>query len=93
MEMACLDVFRIKESQTAMNILENGDNCLLRYGIKCNVGRVVCDNAANMKKAFEIELIVPEVPNEVGIHDTLPVKTYPAQPAGPAPEIDSDDDF
>ena len=49
MDMECLDVFRIKGSQTAVNILENVDNCLIRYGIKCKVNRIVSDTAANMK--------------------------------------------
>ena len=41
MDMACLDVFRIKGSHTAVNILEHVDNCFIRYGIKCKVTRIV----------------------------------------------------
>ena len=59
LRMGLLDVIRIKGSHTATNILEHFDGVMLKFGIKCKTVRIVSDDAANMKKAFEIQLEVP----------------------------------
>jgi hypothetical protein len=57
--MALLSVLRIKGSHTAVNIMEHLDSVMLEFALKCKTVRIVSDNAANMKKAFELQLEVP----------------------------------
>ena len=65
MHMACLAVIRIKGSHTGVNILEHFDNVMLKFNIKCKAVRIVSDGAANMRKAFELQLEVPADESEV----------------------------
>ena len=65
MHMACLAVIRIKGSHTGLNILEHFDNVMLKFNIKCKAVRIVSDGAANMRKAFELQLEVPADESEV----------------------------
>ena len=60
MHMCCLAVIRIKGSHTGLNILEHFDNVMLKFNIKCKSVRIVSDEAANMRKAFELQLDVPD---------------------------------
>jgi hypothetical protein len=62
--MCCLAVIRIKGSHTGLNILEHFDNVMLKFNIKCKAVRVVSDGAANMRKAFELQLEVPADEND-----------------------------
>ena len=43
-----------------MNILEHSDNVMLKFNIKCKSVRIVSDDAANMRKAFQLQLNVPD---------------------------------
>ena len=43
-----------------MNILEHFDNVMLKFNIKCKSVRFVSDDAANMRKAFQLQLDVPD---------------------------------
>ena len=65
MHMACLAVIRIKGSHTGVNILEHFDNVMLKFNIKCKAVRIVSAGAANMRKAFELQLEVPADESEV----------------------------
>jgi hypothetical protein len=86
MKMAVLDAIRIKGSHTAINMMENFDVALLDFGINCKSVRVVSDDAANMKKAFQLQLLVPnDEPNQqIQEMDTVPDALH---------DIDSDDEL
>jgi hypothetical protein len=57
------------------------------------VTRIVSDNAANMKKAFEIQLVDPTLHTiAADTSDTMPMDSKAVEPAGPEPDIDSEDE-
>lgn len=76
---ACLGVVRIKGSHTAINILEHLDSIMIEFGIKFKSVRIVSDDAANMKKAFAIQLEVPANSAQRIEEETIDVVHIPSE--------------